>query len=64
MLDLKRLLKILAYSKIFPNIIEQINFIFILKLSPETEFKPVEMSKTISQTLANNSATHNYPIQY
>ena len=35
---LKRLLKILTYSTIFPNIIEQINFIYMLKLSPETEF--------------------------
>jgi len=32
------LLKILTYSMIFPNLIEQINFIYMLKLSPETEF--------------------------
>ena len=35
---LKRLLNILSYSTIFPNIIEQLNFIYMLKLSPETEF--------------------------
>ena len=35
---LKRLSKILTYSMIFINLIEQINFIYMLKLSPETEF--------------------------
>jgi len=35
---LKRLSKILTYSTIFINLIEQINFIYMLKLSPETEF--------------------------
>ena len=34
---LKRLSKILTYSTIFINLIEQINFIYMLKLSPETE---------------------------
>ena len=34
----KRLFKILTYYTIFPNIIEQINFIYMLKLSSETEF--------------------------
>jgi len=42
---LKRLSKILTYSTIFINLIEQINFIYMLKLSPETEFKTHENVK-------------------
>ena len=37
-LYLKRLSKILTYSTIFINLIKQINFIYMLKSSPETEF--------------------------